>query len=126
MREYLRLLKNEYFDGINFYINEDGNIEVSGFTYHNPGEKLEGSPIGDLYDIIIFSYERPKLPERFQAILTSPLDYISRMIDDGFLGVVAKATTTSEEFMQESHKALEKIVSDYIDIIEDEKNGRKA
>lgn len=114
MKEYLRPLKNKNFDGINFYRNEEGDLEVNAFTYKSFGEKLEGSEMGEMYDIIIFSEERPKMPERFKAILTSPLDYISRMIDDGFLGVVAKATTTSDKLMDGVQEHMNETVSKYI------------
>lgn len=124
MKDYLLPLKNKPFDGINFYRNEDGNLEVSAFTYKTAGEKVEGSEMGDMYDIIIFCEEHPKMPERFKAILTSPLHYISRMIDDGFLGVVARATTTSDTFMEDIHEHMnvrvEKYIKDYEELLNDE------
>ena len=115
MKEYLRPLKNRDFDGINFYRNENGDFEVSAFNYKTPGTKLEGSSLGELYDIIIFNEESPKMPERFQAVLISPLDYISRIIDDGFLGVVAKATTNSDNFMTDAFNHMSKRVEEYIE-----------
>jgi hypothetical protein len=124
MKDYLLPLKNKPFDGINFYRNEEGDFEVSAFMYKIAGEKVEGSAMGDLYDIIIFNEEQPKMPERFKAILTSPLHYISRMIDDGFLGVVARVTTTSDDFMenieQHMNKRVEKYIKDYEEILNDE------
>lgn len=100
MSESFLQLKINEFDGINFYRNDE-NIEVDSFQYTEPFVKLEGSSMGDLYDIIIFPESPPKMPERFKAILISPIHYVERMVKDGFLGVVAKATTTSDEFMDE-------------------------
>jgi len=119
MKEFLRPLKNKNFDGLNFYRNGDGNLEINGFGYKNPGEKLEGSELGDLYDIIIFSEDPPKMPERFQAILISPLDYVERMMDDGFLGIVAKATTTSDTMMDEAFEQMSERAAEYIKFYEE-------
>lgn len=113
MREFLRILHNKQFDGLNFYRNARGELSVDGFEFKNFGEKLPGSEIGDLYDIIIFTENSPEEPERFKAILTSPIHYVSRMMDDGFLGVVAKATTTSDSFMNEIFEEMCKQVKEY-------------
>lgn len=122
MKEFLLPLRNKDFDGLNFYRNQDGNLEINGFGYKNPGEKLEGSEMGDLYDIIIFSEEPPKMPERFKAILISPLDYVSRMMEDGFLGIVAKATTTSDTMMIEAFEQMSERAAEYIKFYEELKD----
>lgn len=126
MKEFLQALKNKDFDGLNFYRNGRGDLEVDGFGYKNPGEKLVGSELGDLYDIIIFPEDPPKMPERFKAILISPLDYISRMIDSGFLGVVAKATTTSDTIMEEVFENMSERAADYIEYYERLQNDEQT
>ena len=122
MNESFLRLKTEDYDGINFYINDDGDIEVDVFTYNTPSEKIRGSDMGDLYDIIIFPEEPPKMPERFNAVLSSPTHYVSRMIEDGFLGVVARKTTTSDEFMDDTFKDMNIRVAEYIKLYEKENN----
>lgn len=122
MKEFLLPLKNKEFDGLNFYRNKDGNLEIDGFGYKNPGEKLPGSEMGDLYDIIVFAEDPPKMPERFKAILISPLDYVSRMIDDGFLGIVAKATTTSDTVMEDAFNQMSERAAEYIKFYEELEN----
>ena len=91
------------------------------------GDKKEGSVMGDMHDIIIIKYYPPQLPERFEAILSSPLHYISRMIEDGFVGVVVKATTTTDKFMHdifvEMTKDSESLIEDYE---KEMKNARKV
>jgi hypothetical protein len=126
MREFLRNLENRDFHGLNFYRNQKGEISVDGFEFKNFGEKLPGSEMGELYDIIIFPDDPPKEPERFKAILSSPLHYISRMIDDGFLGIVAKATTTSDKFMGEIYEEMLENVSLYISKYEEKMNVTKV
>jgi len=120
MSESWQALKTESFDGINFYRNDDGDLEICGFQYKNPGEKLPGSSIGELYDIIIFSEDPPKMPEKFQAILASPIDYITNLLDNGFLGLVAKTTTTSNEFVTDAFNALCERTAEYIEYYEKE------
>lgn len=121
MSESFLQLKTNQYDGINFYRNDE-NIEVDSFQYTEPYTKLEGSAMGDLYDIIIFPEDPPKMPERFKAILSSPIHYVERMVQDGFLGVVAKATTTSDEFMDEVEQHFNSMVTIYIKHYEEDEN----
>jgi hypothetical protein len=120
MSESWQTLKTEPFDGINFYRNEDGDMEITSFLFKNPGEKMGGNQGGDLYDIIIFPEDPPKMPEKFQAILISPLDYIENMIDNGFLGIVSRVTTTSAEFIDTTFNALCENATEYMDYYEKE------
>lgn len=117
MKEFLQELKNKDFDGVNFYHNKKDDFEVSGFKLKEFGEKKEGSMVGDMHDIIILKYFPPHLPDRFEAILSSPLHYISRMMEDGFVGVVVKATTTTDKFMEkifiEMTKDAEMLIENY-------------
>lgn len=122
MSESWQALKTEPFDGINFYRNDDGDLEICGFQYKDPGEKISGNSSGDLYDIIIFPEDPPKMPEKFQAILISPIDYITNMLDNGFLGLVAKTTTTSNKFVTEAFDALSERTAEYIEYYEKEMN----
>jgi heterodisulfide reductase subunit B len=122
MKEFLHKLKSEDFDGLNFYRNEHGLHEVSGFEYKKAGQKIGGTELGDLYHIIIFQEEPLKMPEIFEAILVSPIDYVSRMMEDGFLGIVSKVTTTSHEVAKTMFEAMSLRVSEYIKQYEEIKN----
>lgn len=115
MREFLRKLIDVEYDGINFYINEEDLQEVSCFHYAERGEKKPGSDMGDLYDIIITRSEPTELPERFQAILSSPPHYISRMLNDGFVGVIGRCTTTSEKVMDAVFESMTNDVQEILD-----------
>lgn len=126
MNESLLRLKTEKYDGINFYLNENGDVQVDIFSYKNDVEKVGGNEMGDLYDIIIFPEDPPKMPERFKAILTSPPHYVDRMIEDGFLGIVAKVTTTSDKFMDETFEYTNNMVSDYIKTYEAETDDEQT
>ena len=114
MREFLQQLKNNDFDGINFYRNDDGDLEFSQFQFKEPGEKIGGTELGDYFDIIILQEDPPKMPERFQAILISPIDYGDRLAEVGFYGVVTKFTTTSKEIMDDIMVNMEVESVEYI------------
>jgi len=116
---WLALMSDEY-DGINFFRNDEDEIEIVSFQFKESGDKIGGTSIGDLYDIMIFPEHPPKMPEKFQAILSSPIDYIYNMIDNGFLGVISKVTTSSEKVVEEVFDGLCENVSEYIDYYEKE------
>jgi hypothetical protein len=90
-------LDNENCDGFNFFVDKEGNKVVQTFDYSESGQKLKGSDLGDLFEIIIVPQKPLKEAERFRAILISPKVYINRLLDDGFIGIVGKATTQSEK-----------------------------
>lgn len=103
------------FDGINFYREDPMSVNITGFKLENPGMKKEGSSMGDLYDIILFSdvvKGVSNLPERFQAILISPIDYVENMIENGFLGMLVRCTNTSDEFMDDVFKKTIKYIEE--------------
>ena len=104
------------YDGLTFYREDEETVNIAGFKLENPGVKKTGSPMGDLYDIIIFNdvLKKPSMPERFEAILSSPMDYVKRMVGDGFLGVIVKSTSTSDEFMNDAFETAEDYVRDWI------------
>ena len=122
MKEFLQIFKGKDFDGLNFYRNEEGLHELSGFEYKKPAEKIGGTEMGDLYHIIIFQEDPPKMPELFEAILISPLHYVSRMMEDGFLGIVSKVTTESKDVAETMFKSMSLRVSKYIEEYEEVKN----
>lgn len=104
------------YDGLTFYREDSETVNITGFKLEDPGIKKNGSPMGELYDIIIFNdvLQNPSMPERFEAILSSPIDYVKRMINDGFLGVVVKSSSTSDKFMNEAFETAEEYIQDWM------------
>ncbi len=91
-----------------FYFNEDGEVKenlIRCSEYKDPGIKLPGSSLGDLYEIIVVSAKKKEV-ERFQAILISPAVYINRMLNDGFWGAVGNATTSSKKIFDELEEGI--------------------
>ena len=92
------------YDTISFVPNinsENGDeVKVEISNYKDSGEKIGGSPMGDLYEIILFrmdeEYNLTDL-DKFEGILIEPREYVSRMIKENWYGLVAKKTTTSDK-----------------------------
>lgn len=92
------------FDMIFFtpHEEEEESTEVRAATYKETGEKLGGSEMGDNYHIILFRMDEEDVIidlEQFEGILVDPRVYVSRMVDSNFYGLVAKKTTTSQDFV---------------------------
>jgi hypothetical protein len=107
MLEYLKQIKDSNPDVIMFLPGEEDNsLIVMGQEYQNPGTKIDGSEFGDCYHIILFKQDEEtydvKFLDKFEAILTSPLDYISMLIPDDWFGIVCRKTTTSDKFAKEA------------------------
>jgi len=105
MLEFLQPLKDRNHDFFTFLAGEEeGAINIMGSEYVNPGEKIGGSSLGDLYHIVLFRDSKENRDEyddvdTFEAILACPLEYASGLINGGFYGIIAKKTTTSHNLM---------------------------
>jgi hypothetical protein len=105
MLEFLRSISKEPYDTITFISGDKkDSLEVMANCYRDSGTKLGGSELGDTFDIILFREDVDgKLiePDRFEAILMEPLEYISTLIKGDWYGIVARKTTTSQKFVNE-------------------------
>jgi len=105
MLDYLEPLKKQKIDFFTFLAGEDeGQVNIMGSEYANPGEKVGGNSLGDLYHIVLFrdsKIDRDEYDEfdSFEAILACPLEYASGLIPGGFYGIIARKTTTSHKLM---------------------------
>lgn len=104
MIEIPKALKDEPFDTFFFIPGaEDDTVHLESAVYKDPGEKVGGSVMGDGYHIILFrEAENGELVdiEQFDAVLIDPLTYIKRMLNIEWFGIIAKMTTTSNTFIQ--------------------------
>jgi len=83
--------------------DKPGETSIQGLTYKEPGDKIGGSELGDLFDIVSFRQtgdEEFDDLEHFQAILVCPYTYSEKMFEDGFLGLIARVTTTSKDMVE--------------------------
>ena len=105
MLDYLQPLKNQKIDFFTFLAGEaEGQVNIMGSEYANPGESVETSPLGDMYHIVLFRDSKENSEEyddidEFEAILACPLEYASGLINGGFYGIIARKTTTSHKLM---------------------------
>ncbi len=105
MLDYLQPLKNEKIDFFTFLAGEEeGQVNLMGSEYANPGESVGKSSLGDLYHIVLFRDDKENPEEYdevddFEAILACPLEYASGLINGGFYGIIARKTTTSHKLM---------------------------
>jgi hypothetical protein len=101
MLDFLKSYKNEKIDFMTFFEGDKRDeISIMGHEYANSGEPVGASTMGEAYHIILFrSHEKEDRYidlDSFEAILSDPLEYISGLIPQGWYGVVARKTTTSE------------------------------
>ena len=105
MKQPFNLIKEQKCDAILILPNIENKNETSiqGLTYKEPGDKIGGSQLGDLFDIVSFRQTGDGEfgdADHFQAILVCPYTYSEKMFNDGYLGLVARATTTSQDMVE--------------------------
>lgn len=112
MLDYLKQIEGDH-DVVFFIPHEEENkIHLETKSFIEKGDKLDGSEIGDCYQIILFKIEEdgtPKHLDMFEAILTKPLEYISTLIPQDWYGVICKKTTTSSNFMNSTFDKLKEV-----------------
>jgi len=105
MLDFLKELKGEEHDAILFLPGDKKDqIHIESATYKNPGQNLGNSEMGNAYHVIIFKEDNDVEGiygvDRFDAIFIDPLEYISGLIPKQWYGVVARKTTTSNNFIE--------------------------
>ena len=112
MIEIPKALRDEPFDAFFFLPGEkEDTIHLESAAYKEPGEKLGGSNMGDGYHIILFrEAEDGQLVdvEQFTAVLIDPITYAARMMSIEWFGILARMTTTSNSFIQNTFDKLMK------------------
>jgi hypothetical protein len=106
MLEYLKDIGDE-FDALFFLPMEDEeNINIITNKYKNPGQPIEGNIVGSWWHILLFKCndETGVVEEldTFDAIFADPREYISGLIPQGWYGLIAKKTTTSNNFLDDA------------------------
>lgn len=105
MKQPFNLIKEQKCDAILILpsIENKNETSIQGLTYKEPGDKIGGSQLGDLYDIVSFRQTGDEDfgdSDHFQAILVCPYTYSEKMFNEGYLGLVARATTTSQDMVE--------------------------
>lgn len=110
MLDFLEKSKDKEYDTLFFLSGKNkGTVQLQFNMYKDRGEKLGGSDMGDCYHIILFNEdETGELVnvDMFDAILICPLEYISELIKQKWYGIIARKTTTSEQFISKTYEKL--------------------
>lgn len=105
MLDYLKKLPDN-FDALFFMPVQEAEDEVyvQANHYKTLGELVDSSEIGPKWHIVLFKFDGKKIKDLdcFEGIFSDPREYISGLIPSGWYGVVAKKTTTSEKFLDET------------------------
>lgn len=112
LNKTLEQLTEDDFDGLMFFnSNKHGDVSIEPFTYIDPGVKVKPGAMGNVYDIIIFRLpnqqgEKWIREDRFEAVLVHPVTYMKRMIHEGWLGILGKKTSTSDDFIDDVEEQI--------------------
>ena len=104
----------EGFDALFFLPQDDeDDIRIVANKYKNPGKEIEGNSIGNWWHILLFKCNDESGAvehlDTFDAIFSDPREYISGLIPQGWYGVFAKKTTTSDAFINKAFDALKQM-----------------
>jgi hypothetical protein len=103
MLEFLQDLKNEDFDIIHFISGDKKDtLDVRTNLYKESSESVEVTELGKKYHIILFKEDEKGMvinPDKFEAILIDPLEYISELIPQYWFGIIARKTAKSGKFI---------------------------
>lgn len=110
MLEYLKDI--EEYDALFFMPHPEVDIHIQSNRYKNPGTPIDVGSVGPTWHVLLFKCNEEtdtvENLDAFDAVLSDPREYISTLIPEGWFGIVAKKTTTSNSFISE---ALDKIKS---------------
>jgi hypothetical protein len=113
MLDYLKVLKEDEHDAYFFLPGpKKDTIHLEGATYKDAGDDVEESDIGKSYHVILFKEdEEGELVDidMFDAVFADPLEYMSGLLPSGIFGIMARKTTTSNNFIQKTFDKLQKI-----------------
>ena len=107
MSEFLNEMKKENYDVLMFIPGDnEGEVRIEGNCFEDIGIKLDKGLSGDCFQVAIFkeSLTEDKIVELdvFDAVLSSPIDYMERMMHSDWYGLICRKTTTSLEFFTKS------------------------
>jgi hypothetical protein len=92
------------FDVMFFIPHEEDEDKVRILTnkYKDPGEPVGGSPLGVEYHIMLFKDGEEENIDLFDGILCDPREYVSQLIPQDWYGIIARKTTTSKTFVDDT------------------------
>lgn len=103
MNPTFKKMKDSNCDAICFLPDskDPENMVLQGLTYKEKGDNIGGSVMGHSYDIITFRQTGGEYhsKDHFDAILVCPYTYSDKLVNEGYFGIIAKKTTTSDNMV---------------------------
>lgn len=105
MLDWLIPLKNEKFDVVYFIAgNEKDSIEIQLKQFNEKEDSISNTKLGDCYQILLYKCDKNGiciLPDKFEAILLDPMEYISGLIPHDWFGIIARKTKNSHKIIDD-------------------------
>ena len=112
MLDFLTDFKNNNFDVMYFLSGKQkDSVDVTQRTYNIMEESIDSTSLGNCYHIVLFREDEDGIlvqPDKFDAILIDPLEYVSELITQNWYGIIARKTKSSHELID---KAFDKLKS---------------
>ena len=103
MLNLLEPIKNEKFDVMYFIAgDEEDSIEIQLRQFKEGEEFAESTTLGDYYQILLYKHDKNGtciLPDKFEAILIDPMEYVSGLIPQDWFGIIARKTKNSHKII---------------------------
>ena len=112
MLPYLQPIKGTDYDAL-YFLPDEEKMHIEAAQYKETSESIENSKMGNKYHIILIKESEEGFTDldKFEAILSCPLEYASHLIPSGWYGVIARKTSTSYEFSEEMYNKLSEAVA---------------
>jgi hypothetical protein len=88
-----------------FFIPHDekeDTVRILTKNYKDPGEPIGGNQMGSEYHIMLFREGEEDNIDLFDGILCDPREYVSQLIPQDWYGIIARKTTTSKIFVEDT------------------------
>lgn len=115
MQEIFKRIKDNNCHAITILpsVEEGKESIIQGLVYNEQGEKIGGSSMGDMFHITMFrdSEEGFTDKESFEAILVCPYTYSEKLMKDGWFGMIAMKTSTSQDIIDKFNMLVDDVIA---------------
>ena len=113
MLDFLKPLVGQPHDALFILPGEkEDQLHIETAVYKNPGESVDKSAMGNSYHVILFKEDNDKDGiydiDQFEAVFCDHLEYASNLIPSKWYIIMARKTTTSNDFIKKTFDILQK------------------
>jgi len=113
MLDWLNPIKNEKFDVMYFIAgDEKDSIDIQLRQFKENEESIANTKLGECYQILLYKHDTNGTcihPDKFEAILIDPLEYISALIPQDWCGIIARKTKNSHKIIDNLFDKMTKV-----------------